>query len=210
LSTLSASASKKTVLPAEQDRPDIARRRLFWRKYQGRIDPSRLVFVDETWAKTNMAPLRGWCPHGQRLAAKVPYGHWKTMTFIAALRCDEITAPCVFDQPINAKNFLAWVQQSLTPTLRPGDIVILDNLQSHKGKAVRDAIRAAGARLLFLPAYSPDLNPIEQVFAKLKHLLRKAAKRTPEDTWRSIGELLNHFSSAECQRYLVNSGYASA
>jgi transposase len=135
-----------------------------------------------------MAPLRGWCTYGQRLAAKVPYGHWKTMTFIAALRCDEITAPCVFDQPINAKNFLAWVQQSLIPTLRPGDIVILDNLQSHKGKAVQEAIRTAGARLLFLPAYSPDLNPIEQVFAKLKHLMRKAAKRTPEDTWRSIGD----------------------
>jgi transposase len=168
-----------------------------------------LVFIDETWAKTNMAPLRGWCPYGQRLAAKVPYGHWKTMTFIAALRCDEITAPYVFDQPINKTNFLAWVRQSLIPTLRPGDIVILDNLPSHKGKAVRDAIRAVGARLLFLPAYSPDLNPIEQVFAKLKHLMRKAAKRTVEDTWKSIGKLLELFPADECQRYLVNSGYAS-
>jgi transposase len=205
----SVSALKKSVLPAEQDRPDIARRRLFWRKYQGKIDPYRLVFVDETWAKTNMAPLRGWCPQGQRMKAKVPYGHWKTMTFIAALRCDEITAPYVFDQPINAKSFRAWVEQCLIPTLRPGDIVILDNLPSHKGKAVRDAIRAVGARLTLLPAYSPDLNPIEQVFAKLKHLLRKAAKRTVEETWRGIGELLNHFSPDECQRYLVNSGYAS-
>ena len=197
-------------MPAEQDRPDIARKRLFWKKYQGMIDPYKLVFVDETWAKTNMVPLRGWCPHGQRLTAKVPYGHWKTMTFIAALRCDDITAPYVFDQPINGKNFLAWVQQCLVPTLKPGDIVILDNLRSHKGKAVRAAIRAVGARLLFLPAYSPDFNPIEQVFAKLKHLLRKAAKRTVEGTWKGIGELLKHFSPDECQRYLVNSGYASA
>ena len=203
-----ASALKKSVLPAEQDRPRVARHRLFWKKYQGRIDPSRLVFVDETWAKTNMAPMRGWCSRGQRLAAKVPYGHWKTMTFIAALRCDKITAPCVFDQPINATNFLAWVQQFLAPTLRPGDIVILDNLQSHKGKAVRAAIRAAGARLLFLPPYSPDLNPIEQVFAKLKHLLRKAAKRTAEATWRGIGDILSQFSPNECRKYLANSGYA--
>jgi transposase len=169
-----------------------------------------LVFVDETWAKTNMAPLRGWCLHGQRLAAKVPYGHWKTMTFIAALRCDEITAPYVFDQPINKTNFLAWVQQSLIPTLRPDDIVILDNLPSHKGKVVRDAIRAVGAKLLFLPAYSPDLNPIEQVFAKLKHLMRKAEKRTLEDTWKNIGKLLELFPPDECQRYFVNSGYASS
>jgi transposase len=198
------------VLPSEQDRPDIARRRWFWKKYQGQIAPSRLVFIDETWAKTNMAPLRGWCRRGDRLAAKAPYAHWKTMTFIAALRCDEITAPCVFDGPINGQNFLAWVEQFLLPTLRPGDIVVLDNLPSHKGKAARQAIRAAGARLLFLPAYSPDLNPIEQVFAKLKHLMRKAAKRTKEDTWRSIGDLLNRFSPEECGRYLVNSGYASS
>ena len=197
-------------MPAEQDRPAIARRRLFWKKFQGKINPSRLVFVDETWAKTNMAPLRGWCLHGQRLAAKVPYGHWKTMTFIAALRCDEITAPYVFDQPINKTNFLAWVQQSLIPTLRPDDIVILDNLPSHKGKVVRDAIRAVGAKLLFLPAYSPDLNPIEQVFAKLKHLMRKAEKRTLEDTWKNIGKLLELFPPDECQRYFVNSGYASS
>lgn len=132
------------------------------------------------------------------------------MTFIAALRCDEITAPYVFDQPINKTNFLAWVQQSLIPTLRPDDIVILDNLPSHKGKVVRDAIRAVGAKLLFLPAYSPDLNPIEQVFAKLKHLMRKAEKRTLEDTWKNIGKLLELFPPDECQRYFVNSGYASS
>ena len=140
----------------------MARRREQWKKFQGRPDPTRLVFVDETWAKTNMAPLRGWAPVGQRLNAKVPYGHWKTMTFIAALRCDRIDAPFVFDQPINGASFTQWVEEQLCPTLGPGDIVILDNLSSHKKPAVRAAIRARGARLLFLPPYSPDLNPIER------------------------------------------------
>jgi transposase len=191
-------------LPAEQSRPDVARRRARWKRYQGRIAPSRLVFIDETWAKTNMAPLRGWCAKGRRLAARVPHGHWKTLTFIAALRADAVTASCVFDGPINAVSFLAYVEQALIPTLKPGDVVILDNLGSHKGNAVRQAIRDAGARLLFLPPYSPDLNPIEQVFAKLKHLLRKAAKRTVDDTWRAIGDLMNCFPPDECGRYLVN------
>ena len=201
---------KKSVLPAEQLRPKIARRREQWKKFQGRPDPRRLVFVDETWAKTNMAPLRGWAPVGQRLHAKVPYGHWKTMTFIAALRCDRIDAPFVFDQPINAASFTAWVEEHLCPTLMPGDIVVMDNLSSHKKPAVRAAIRARGARLLFLPPYSPDLNPIEQVFAKLKHLLRKAAERSVETTWRRIGTLLNAFPPHECANYLRNSGYGAA
>ncbi len=195
------------MLPAEQLRPKVARRREQWKKYQGRLDPARLVFVDETWAKTNMAPLRGWAPVGQRLRAKVPYGHWRTMTFIAALRCDRIDAPCVLDQPINGISFLAWVEQFLAPTLGPGDVVILDNLASHKRPAVRQAIRATGARLLFLPPYSPDLNPIEQVFAKLKHLLRAAAERTKEATWQRIGILIDRFPPDECAAYLKNSGY---
>ena len=164
------------MLPAEQLRPKIARRREQWKKYQGRIDPRRLVFIDETWAKTNMAPLCGWATKGQRLHAKVPYGHWKTMTFLAALRCDRIDAPCVLDQPINAACFLEYVEQFLVPTLLPGDIVIMDNISSHKRPVIRDAIRSGGARLLFLPPYSPDMNPIEQVFSKLKHLMRKAAE----------------------------------
>jgi len=197
------------VLPSEQDRPDIARRRARWKKYQGRLDPRRLVFIDETWAKTNMAPIRGWAVRGQRLRARVPYGHWKTLTFLAALRCDRIDAPCVFDGPINGESFAAYVRQILVPTLTPGDVVILDNLGSHKGKAVRAAIRAVGARLLFLPPYSPDLNPIEQVFAKLKHLMRQAAERTVEATWKRTGSLLDRFPPDECQRYLVNAGYAS-
>jgi len=155
-----------------------------------------------------MAPLRGWAPKGQRLRAKVPYGHWKTMTFLAALRCDRIDAPCVLDQPINGQSFIDYVEQFLVPTLSKGDVVIMDNLSSHKRPAVRQAIRGAGAKLIFLPPYSPDLNPIEQVFAKLKHLLRKAAERTNDATWRRIGSLLDEFAPDECQNYFNNSGYA--
>jgi transposase len=169
---------KKTVHASEQDRPDVARRRLRWQTYQERIDPRRLVFIDETWAKTNMAPLCGWCTRGRRLIAKVPHGHWKTSTFVTALRCDRIDAPCVIDGPINGESFLAYVEQFLVPTLAPGDIVIMDNLGSHKGRAIRHAIRAVGAHRLLLPPYSPDLNPIEQAFAKLKALLRNASERT--------------------------------
>jgi transposase len=167
-----------------------------------------LVFIDETWTKTNMAPLRGWSLRGQRLKAKVPHGHWKTMTFLAALRCDRIDAPCVFDGPINGESFKAYVEQILTPTLKPGDVVVLDNLGSHKSSAVRQMVRAVGARLMFLPPYSPDLNPIEQVFAKFKHLMRSAAERTMEASWRRIANVLDTFSPAECSNYLVNSGYA--
>jgi transposase len=194
-------------LPSEQDRPAVARHRARWIKYQARFDPRRLVFIDETWVKTNMAPLRGWCALGRRLLAKVPHGHWKTMTFIAALRHDRIDAPFVFDGPINGESFLLYIETQLVPTLRPRDIVILDNLGSHKGKAVRAALRAVGARLLFLPPYSPDLNPIEQVFSKFKHLMRKAAERSVVATWRRAGTLLDHFTPRECGRYLVHSGY---
>jgi transposase len=169
-----------------------------------------LVFIDETWTKTNMTRLRGWAPCGRRLVAKVPQGRWRTSTFLAALRQDRIDAPCVIDGPINGESFLAYVEQVLAPVLKPGDIVIIDNLGSHKGKAVRRAIRSAGAKLFFLPPYSPDLNPIEQVFAKLKTLLRKAAERTVEDTWKRIGALLQAFTSQECANYLKNAGYASS
>ncbi len=203
------SASKKTLFASEQDRPDVARKRLRWKTHQGKLDPTRLVFIDETWAKTNMTRLRGWAPRGRKLVAKVPHGHWRTLTFLAALRCDRIDAPCVIDGPINGQSFTAYVEQFLVPTLAPGDIVIMDNLGSHKGQPVRHAIRAAGARLFFLPPYSPDLNPIEQVFAKLKTLLRKADERTVEDTWRRIGTLLDAFSPAECASYIRNAGYAS-
>jgi transposase len=156
-----------------------------------------------------MTRTHGRCARGARLVAKVPHGHWRTLIFLAALRCDRIDAPCVIDGPINGETFLAYVEQVLVPTLKPGDIVIMDNLGSHKGKAVRRAIRAAGAKLFFLPPYSPDLNPIEQVFAKLKTLLRKAAERTVEATWQRIGSLLDCFPPHECANYIANAGYAS-
>ena len=188
----------------------MVRRQAQWKKYQSRLDPTRLVFIDETWAKTNMTRTHGRSRRGARLVVHAPQGRWRTLTFLAALRCDRIDAPCVIDGPINGQSFLAYVEQIPVPTMRPGDIVILDNLGSHKGKAVGQAIRAAGAKLFFLPPYSPDLNPIEQVFAKLKTLLRKAAERSVEATWKRIGALLRCFTPAECANYLRNAGYASA
>ena len=176
--------------------------------YQGRIDPARLVFIDETWTKTNMAPLRGWAPRGQRLPGKAPHGHWKTMTFLAALRHDRVSAPWLIDGPIDGQSFLQYVEEVLVPTLKPGDIVIIDNLGSHKGKAVRQAIRAAGAKLFFLPKYSPDLNPIEKFFAKLKHWLRKAARRTVDAVYNAIADILPLTSPAECSNYFAEAGYA--
>jgi transposase len=167
------------------------------------------VFIDETWAKTNMTRSHGRSLKGQRLIAKVPHGRWRTMTFLAALRHDRVAAPCVIDGPINGRSFLAYVEQFLVPTLKQGDIVVMDNLGSHKGKAVRRAIRKAGAKLFFLPPYSPDLNPIENLFAKLKTLLRKAEERTIDATWRRIGQLLDRFSAHECANYFRNAGYAS-
>ncbi|MGH8526249.1 MAG: IS630 family transposase, partial [Gammaproteobacteria bacterium] len=167
----------------------------------------RLVFIDETWTKTNMAPLRGWAPCGKRLVAKVPHRRWKTTTFVAALRLDRIDAPWLLEGPIDGESFRTYVKRVLLPTLRKGDIVIMDNLGSHKGKAVRHLIRSAGAKLFFLPKYSPDLNPIEQVFAKLKHLLRKAAARTLEAICAAIGEILRTFTPQECANYFRNSGY---
>ena len=206
--TAPATRLKKTALAAEQCRPDVARRRARWKRHQKRIDPRRLVFIDETWAKTNMAPLRGWAPRGERLIGR-PHGHWRTSTlhgtFIAALRLVRI----VLGGPVNGDAFRAYVEQFLVPTLAPADVVVMDNLGSHKSAAVRKAIRRAGAHLLFLPPYSPNLNPIEQVFAKLKHLLRNAAERTAEATWRRIGTLLDRFSASECANCFRNAGYAS-
>jgi putative transposase len=195
------------VLAREQARADVAWRRAQWQRYQGRIDPTRLVFLDETWTKTNMAPLRGWGPRGIRLLGKVPYGHWNTMTFVAALRHDRIEAPWLLDGPINGAKFRLYVEQVLVPTLRGNELVIMDNLGSHKSRAVRRAIRRTGARLFLLPKYSPDLNPIEQVFAKLKHLLRKAAARTRDAVCTTIGQLLDAYTPEECRNYFRNSGY---
>jgi transposase len=165
------------------------------------------VFIDETWMTTNMTPRYGRAVKGQRLLGHAPHGHWHTTTFLAALCHDRIAAPAVFDGPINGETFLAWVQQFLVPMLRPGDIVMLDNLSSHKVAGVREAIEAAGTVLRYLPPYSPDFNPIEQVFAKLKTLLRKAAARTIEALWNAIGHLLAAFSPSECANYFAHAGY---
>jgi transposase len=199
--------SKKTLFALEQARADVAHRRRRWRSWQAYLDPRRLVFIDETWIKTSMAPLRGWGPKGERLRGFAPHGHWRTLTFLGALRCDRLTAPCVFDGPINGECFRAYVEQQLVPVLKPGDIVVMDNLGSHKAAAVRRAIKAAGARLWYLPPYSPDLNPIEQAFAKIKHLLRKAATRSTDAVCDAIGDLLQAFSPQECANYFRNSGY---
>lgn len=157
-----------------------------------------------------MTRTQGWAPRGERLIAKVPHGRWQTTTFLAALRHDRIEAPCLFEGPINGQRFLAYVEQALVPKLKPGDVVILDNLGSHKGKAVRHAIRKAGAHLIFLPKYSPDLNPIEQLFAKLKTLLRKKAARNVEAICKAIGQLLDGFTPQECANYIANAGYAAS
>jgi transposase len=198
---------KKTQRAAEQDRPDVAQARQSWRSTQPSLKASKLVFVDETWASTNMARRYGRCQRGERLVSPVPYGHWKTTTLIAALRYDGLTAPFVLDGPINGEWFLIYVEEVLAPTLSPGDTVIIDNLPSHKVAGIREAIEARGARLIYLPPYSPDLNPIEQVFAKLKALLRKAAARSIETLCRVIGRLIKRFTPEECANYFANLGY---
>ena len=171
------------------------------------MNPERLIFIDETSAATDMARRYGRCPRGQRLIASVPWGHWKTTTFVAALRVDGITAPCVFDGPMDGPCFRAYIEQFVVPTLRPGDIVVMDNLPSHKVAGIREAIEAAGAELRYLPPYSPDLNPIEQFFAKLKALLRKAAARSIDALVAAIADALTAISPQECQNYLANQGY---
>lgn len=173
------------------------------------LDPRRLVFLDETWAKTNMARPRGRAPRGRRLIAKVPHGHWKTTTFLAALRLEGMTAPTVIDGAINGELFLAYVQQQLVPTLRPGDIVVMDNLAAHKVAGVREAIESAGANVVYLPPYSPDFNPIELAFSKLKWLLRSAGERTVADLWNRLGQLLDHFPPRQCRNYFQHCGYAT-
>jgi transposase len=171
------------------------------------MNPAGLVFIDETWATTNMTRRYGRAPRGERVIASVPHGHWKTSTFVAGLRLDGMTAPLVIDGAMNGETFLAYVEQFLAPTLKPGDLVIMDNLPSHKVAGVRQAIEARDAELIYLPPYSPDLNPIEQAFAKLKALLRKAAARSVEALWHVIGESLSRYSPTECENYLADAGY---
>jgi transposase len=202
-----ASPSKKTAHASEQARPDVAARREAWFAQQPDLDPERLVFIDETGASTKMARLRGRAPRGERCRASVPHGHWKTTTFTGALRLSGMTAPMVLDGAMNGAAFLAYVEQVLVPTLAPGDIVVMDNLPAHKPAAVRAAIARAGATLLYLPPYSPDFNPIENAFAKLKSLLRRAAARTIDELWNAIRDALPAFSPAECANYFNATGY---
>lgn len=185
----------------------MAERRAEWQAWQIGLDPQRLVFIDETWAKTNMIRQYGRCATHQRLVDKMPYGHWKTTTFLAALRHDGLAAPLVVDGAINGAIFLSYVKHQLVPTLRPGDLVIMDNLSAHKVDGVGKAIRGMKAELVYLPPYSPDLNPIEQVFAKLRWLLQSAGERSIIGLWRRIGQLVDAFKPDECLNYIRNAGY---
>jgi transposase len=181
-----------------------------WRAEQGTLDPRRLVFLDETWASTNMTRTHGRCPQGQRLVMDVPHGHWMIITFVAALRIDGMTAPTVVDGPMNGDVFVAYVQQQLVRTLKPGDIVVMDNLSSHKRREVKTAIEAVGAELRYLPPYSPDLNPIENAFSKIKAKVRAAAKRTVTEVENLLGAVLDLIAPEECQNYFRHCGYTNA
>lgn len=200
-------AEKKTGHAVEQDRPDVLKQRRAWFDAQPDLDPERLVFVDETWTATNMARSHGRCPRGARLRMGFPHGHRKTTTLVAGLRLSGMVAPMVLDGPINGDWFEAYVRHVLAPTLRPGDIVIMDNLSSHKRVAARQLIEAAGAELRFLPPYSPDFNPIEMAFSKLKALLRKAAERTVEGLWSAIGRLVGLITPDETANFFTAAGY---
>jgi transposase len=186
----------------------VAAARDRWRaEVMPRLDPRGLVFIDETWAKTNMTRTRGYAPRGQRLVGAAPHGHWHTTTFVGALTAGGFIAPMVIDGAVNGELFRAYVERVLVPELRRGDVVVMDNLSSHTAAAVRRAIEGAGCRLLFLPPYSPDLNPIENAFSKLKGLLRSAAERTVDGLWSAIGRLLDEFRPAECRNYFQHCGY---
>jgi transposase len=198
---------KKTAHASEQDRPDVVYLRRVWAEIRPELDPQRLVFIDETGTSTKMARLYGRALCGRRCRAPIPHGHWKTTTFTGALRLGGLTAPMVLDGPMNAAAFLAYVEQVLVPTLTAGDVVVMDNLPAHKPAGVRHAIEATGARLLYLPPYSPDFNPIEMAFAKLKAMLKKAAARTVNDLWTAIANSLPSFTPAESRNYFAAAGY---
>ena len=201
---------KKTAHASEQRRPDVLARRRAWFAEQPDLDPKKLVFIDETGASTKMARLYGRATRGERCRAPIPHGHWKTTTFVGALRLDGMSAPMVLDGAMHGAAFLAYVEQMLVPTLKPGDIVVMDNLPAHKPLAIRNAIEAAGAQLRFLPPYSPDFNPIEMAFSKFKAILKRAAARTVDDLWAVIGDASQAFTPTECANYFKAAGYDPA
>jgi transposase len=192
---------------AEQDRPDVAAERAALKAEQPKLRAPRLVFIDETAVTTKMVRHYGRSPRGERLVSGVPHGHWKTLTLVAALRIDGLTAPYVIDGAMDGPSFLAYVEQVLAPTLRKGDIVFMDNLRTHKIAGVREAIEAVDARVRYLPAYSPDLNPIEQAFSRLKAALRKGATRTVDALLKLIGKLIRSFAPQMCANYFRHAGY---
>jgi transposase len=198
---------KKSAHASEQERPDVRQEREAWFEGQLDLDPTKLVFVDETFATTNMAPLYGWAPRGERLRAGIPLGHWKRTTFIAGLRLSGMTAPMTFDGSINGARFLDYVRNVLAPTLTPGDTVVIDNLSSHKSDEVRQVIEAVGAKVRFLPRYSPDFNPIEKVFAKLKSILRRLAARSIEALKRALEDFVKIVTPTECANFFAACGY---
>ncbi|MGA9608342.1 MAG: IS630 family transposase [Rouxiella badensis] len=205
-----AIALKKTLLASECDRPDIRQAREEWRTERQpgmRLEPQRLVFLDETGTTTKMTRLRGRCLKGRRLRSKAPFGHWKTQTFVAGLRCGALTAPFVIDAPMDRRIFETYVETQLVPTLEKGDIVIMDNLPAHKSPIAEKAILDRGAQVLFLPPYSPDLNPIEMAFSKLKAHLRARAVRTIDELWKAIGQICDLFQPEECKNYFTAAGY---
>jgi len=207
LAALKLTFKKKARRAAEQDRPDVAQARVEWRARQPNRMPGQRGFIEETWTKTNMTRLDGWSPCGKRLIEAVPHGQWQTSTFIGALRCDGLSATGVFNGAINGAMFLAYLEQVLVPTLKPGDVVIMDNLRCHKVAGVREAIEAAGASGMFIPPYRPDLNPIALAFAKLKALRRARAIRTVDALWNALGNLVDCFTPEECANYFQHDGY---
>ncbi|MGA3263293.1 MAG: IS630 family transposase [Terracidiphilus sp.] len=196
--------SKKTPHASEQEREDAQQARRAWIEALPTMNVEKLVFIDETWTTTNMTRRCGRAPRGKRCIGSAPHGHWKTTTFAGALRRRQLSAPMVIDEPMDGEMFLAYVRKFLCPTLRPGDIVILDNLSSHKVTGVEEAITATGATVLYLPPYSPDFNSIEKFFSKLKALLRKASKRSTDELWKEIGRLLDGVTQSECENYIIN------
>ncbi len=195
------------MIAAERERGDVALARWLWHRDQKTVDPRKLVFVDETGTATNMAPLYGWGPKGERVIGSASHGHWKRTTFVGGLTLNGFIAPMVIEQAMNAATFEAWVEQFLIPDMPRNAIIVMDNLSAHKGEQVRKLIEAAGGEVLYLPPYSPDLNPIEQAFSKLKHWLRAAKETTTQNLWNMIGTILYHFKPDECARFFLNSGY---